>query len=1074
MEQKKMNMISTGAFLTEMDASNKQETLAEKFAAVWEKKNSKAARAGGVSLMALSLAACGSSSDDTAAVETPVVEEPVVEEPTTPVEPTPTVNTITKALLDFASGDTLAGTAGDDVLDLEINADLAATTTISGIETVNVTSYGATTINFTKITDVEKFVAADSTGAITLASVADAGMILGFSGSGTNNITAGYKAGTLSGASDTLNIDLSGAKAVNVAVDAGFEDIAINTGTSSGSAGQAAVAASDIDVLTVPGVTKMTITGEGAIDLADAVVNGVTSVDASGNSGAVTTGTANATTGFASGTITGATGASTILTGAGADNIGFTSASTTKTDSIKLGAGDDMVLLNAAGAGAVVVMGEGGDDHVRIVTSTVSAADVINGGDGDDTVTVAVGGANGLLLRDVENVTLTSAATGTQTFTADEAVAVTAKVNGNVVDVVNLSAGSSVTTAKATAASSAATDVTVDYLAVEAAATVTLGGGASGDITITDVADLTVTADDALAINNKTLKADDTDTTKLTLTLEEVTNGGTALAIEDISAVTDLTITASKAAEIGTVGASSAMEKMVTMSVTGEKAVTLGAIGKDSTATTMETLTVSGKGAVTVGELHDVTSLASYTVTSATAGTATADVSVEAIDETNKLATVTLSANRGAVDVNEIGATGVGTKAGTFSVTAYDEVDLNESVFWNNADGSSISLTSTNKGGIFKGAAATAAIVKNELGDISATLSTGGKAELALHAGSTGTNFGVATIDATAVTGGAAITVNNYGDTTVTTETSTVTLGAAGTGKTNAVTVDGVTDVMNITGGTGTDTVAFAGTDDHMTSGTINLAGGGSDKVDFTNITGALSATSEGVIINASNAAVVRDTGQTYSTSIAANTAAEFSDAGGTAKDVSTTDFSVVLSGVEQFVGTANADAFIAGNNGSTFTGKGGADDITLGAGTDTLIFTASNGLDTVSGFSVGTDGDVLDVSYHVTGSTLAATITNATGGATLGDETVVVAVVSGNIASKDYAGADFGDIFGAAKYITTTVAANDDDGIVIVKGNDVSHVYEVDASATTLTNAMVTQIAVLDTVGTWADGNIA
>ena len=61
-------MISTGAFQTEMDASNKQKTLAEKFAAVWEKKNAKAARAGGVSLMALSLAACGS--DDAATTDT--------------------------------------------------------------------------------------------------------------------------------------------------------------------------------------------------------------------------------------------------------------------------------------------------------------------------------------------------------------------------------------------------------------------------------------------------------------------------------------------------------------------------------------------------------------------------------------------------------------------------------------------------------------------------------------------------------------------------------------------------------------------------------------------------------------------------------------------------------------------------------------------------------------------------------------------------------------------------------------------------------------------------------------------
>ena len=60
-----MNMISTGAFLNEMDASNKQETISEKFVRAWEKKNAKAARAGGVSLMALSLAACGSSSSTT-------------------------------------------------------------------------------------------------------------------------------------------------------------------------------------------------------------------------------------------------------------------------------------------------------------------------------------------------------------------------------------------------------------------------------------------------------------------------------------------------------------------------------------------------------------------------------------------------------------------------------------------------------------------------------------------------------------------------------------------------------------------------------------------------------------------------------------------------------------------------------------------------------------------------------------------------------------------------------------------------------------------------------------------------
>ena len=58
-----MNMISTGAFQTEMDASRKQQELIKKLTAAWEKKNSKVARAGGVSLMALSLAACGDNDD---------------------------------------------------------------------------------------------------------------------------------------------------------------------------------------------------------------------------------------------------------------------------------------------------------------------------------------------------------------------------------------------------------------------------------------------------------------------------------------------------------------------------------------------------------------------------------------------------------------------------------------------------------------------------------------------------------------------------------------------------------------------------------------------------------------------------------------------------------------------------------------------------------------------------------------------------------------------------------------------------------------------------------------------------
>jgi len=59
----RMNIMSNGSFLDEMNASNKQEALVKSLTSAWEKKNSKVARAGGVSLMALTLAACGGSDD---------------------------------------------------------------------------------------------------------------------------------------------------------------------------------------------------------------------------------------------------------------------------------------------------------------------------------------------------------------------------------------------------------------------------------------------------------------------------------------------------------------------------------------------------------------------------------------------------------------------------------------------------------------------------------------------------------------------------------------------------------------------------------------------------------------------------------------------------------------------------------------------------------------------------------------------------------------------------------------------------------------------------------------------------
>ena len=255
---------------------------------------------------------------------------------------------------------------------------------------------------------------------------------------------------------------------------------------------------------------------------------------------------------------------------------------------------------------------------------------------------------------------------------------------------------------------------------------------------------------------------------------------------------------------------------------------------------------------------------------------------------------------------------------------------------------------------------------------------------------------------------------------------------------------------MNITGGSGTDTVSFASGDDHMTSGTINLAGGGSDKIDFTGILASLSATTEGVIINASNSAVVRDTGETYTTSIAAMTAAEYDD-GAATKDVSTTHFSAVFAGVEEFVGTSKGDVFIAGNTGSTFTGADGDDEITLGAGTDTVIFSAqaSNGEDTISGFDAGADGDALNVASVATlvGATAFAAA-SSTG--TKGSEGTKV------IAVTDAAAANWSDVLTVVNAAVAYDGTTDDNttsdvSIVAVDNGTDTRVYLLgeDAGAT-------------------------
>ena len=356
-----MNMISTGTFLPEMDASNKQETLAEKFAAVWEKKNSKAARAGGVSLMALSLAACGSSSDDTAAVEEPVVEEPVVEEPVVEEPTTPVVNELA---LTTSSSDDIEGTAGadsitgavsalsavrtlqatdaidggegSDSIDLTLDAAFTGFTTgsMAGVETVNITNSGSVARNYdgTGTTGVEAFTL---TGAVNLSDIAAVASVT--AGARTADLSIAYAAAAVTGTADvqTLSItDFGVADDADTTVD---ETDAVAITLASVETTDFTVAGTNVVDASAIGSKAITATGDGTLEIT-AVNAALKTYDGSG-------------AGAQDLTVAGASAMTSITTGAGDDALTIVlDDDVTANATIAMGEGDDSVTITAGGA----------------------------------------------------------------------------------------------------------------------------------------------------------------------------------------------------------------------------------------------------------------------------------------------------------------------------------------------------------------------------------------------------------------------------------------------------------------------------------------------------------------------------------------------------------------------------------------------------------------------------------------------------------------------------------------------------------------------------------------------------
>jgi len=550
-----MNMISTGAFQTEMDASNKQLTLAKKFAAVWEKKNAKAARAGGVSLMALSLAACGSSDDATTAVDTTATDTTDTTT-TTPVAPTPVSKSMTAyqdTLEGTAAGDQFQGiyvadggtgttafagdivNGGDGADTLTINVSGTSTAaqsitgiTTSGVETLVVRNFDAnatdsedTTVDMALMSGVTKV---DFTGSIgtgdteftNIASMTDAGLA-----NGTADMTMTYIATAIAGTTDTQNLSVNNVTS-GAFLSNGAETIAVTTHTAKSTV--TSIASNKLASVTVSGDQDLTITN--ALDF---VANGTATapgavVNASAMTGklAITT-TASEVLDITGGTnndtftLGGFTANDTIDGGAGTDRIKVTSeigtalTKMTNIEDVEFEVADIMVGgIGSAGTAAdpIVMSGKAVTSAVNFVLDANTATDddeafisITNLDDGD-TVTIADGGADTTSLAAGVNV-LTGVASETSANSLNVVFSGIGAVSADTTNDTGLSRleMDEQETVSITANKSAAGAAANGVEAIEVATAKTMTFAGAGDLTVSAITNTTaLTSLDASAM----------------------------------------------------------------------------------------------------------------------------------------------------------------------------------------------------------------------------------------------------------------------------------------------------------------------------------------------------------------------------------------------------------------------------------------------------------------------------------------------------------------------------------------------------------------------------------------------
>ena len=313
------------------------------------------------------------------------------------------------------------------------------------------------------------------------------------------------------------------------------------------------------------------------------------------------------------------------------------------------------------------------------------------------------------------------------------------------------------------------------------------------------------------------------------------------------------------------------------------------------------------------------------------------------------------------------------------------------------------------------------------------------------------------------VDGGAGNDIIYYtGESTVNGDAGDDIIEAAANAAEGAVSINGdagkdlitVNGEATVNGGDDDDIITINGAADVSVDG-----GSGNDKIIFA---GGYAGT--GTVINFENTDILEVNAGTVNADIAAT----YNATAQGLKVVSEATLNLTLadnaSGIAIDISAAKIDA----DANISITSGTGADTITLSAGNDTIVFgesKAKNGKDTINKFSV--DNDVLDFTAFAelkvdkldVGSTAEQVLT--------ANNKIYQTTINEAITTKDYGGSsDFGDLFATSGKAFKTDTANGNKELIVVKGNDVTQIYYVNATATTLTSGMVDLVAVIGNDG--------